>query len=70
MVKFKKTTIYIIPAAVIVGLIVVFMLFPPTYEPPERDLRDEVQFMLFEKIGWYLFDDSTRWMITYGAQTD
>ena len=68
MVKIKKSTIYIIPAAVIVGLIAVFMLFPPSYEPPERDLRDEVQFMLFEKIGWYLFDDSTRWMITYGAQ--
>jgi len=68
MVKLKKGTVYIIPAAVIVGLVAVFMLFPPAYEPPGRDLRDEVQFMLFEKIGWYLFDDSTRWMITYGAQ--
>ncbi len=46
-----------------------FALIPPeSYEPKPRDLRDESEYQLEEKVGWYVFDDNSHRMITWGAE--
>ena len=59
---------FVIACILMVAVIAWLILLPGDYEPPPRDLKDESAYNLDEKAGWYLFDDSTQWLITYGAE--
>ena len=53
---------------IILALAGLAIIPPGSYKPPQRDLKDESAFNLNEKVGWYLFDDNSYWMITWGAE--
>jgi pimeloyl-ACP methyl ester carboxylesterase len=73
-VSFKKAVkILVIVIAGLLGLgvlaLIGLIIIPPEeYVPAERNLIDESQFELNEKVGWYLLGDGSYRMITWGAE--
>lgn len=39
-----------------------------SYKPEQRQLRDESEFNLDEKVGWYQATDGSHWLVTWGAE--
>lgn len=45
-----------------------FLTAPKPYMPEPRNLPDEADFLLEEKVGWYRLDDGTTRLLTWGAE--
>ncbi len=61
----------IIACALVLPLVAygVFYILPPEpFEPPRREILDEGDFLLADKVGWYRDTNEIAWQVTWGAE--
>lgn len=69
--NWKKTGSYLL--IIIASVIVIFFCFiayiafvpHSEYQPEEYTIADQSQYELDKKVGWYLFEDGSEWLITW-----
>lgn len=69
--NWKKTGSYLL--IIMASVIVIFLCFlayiafvpPSEYQPEEYTIPDQSQYELDKKVGWYLFEDGSEWLITW-----